>query len=44
MLELQHEMHIHIFIYLFICHLTTLIPLVDYAQRKEDQEILKILA
>jgi hypothetical protein len=24
--------------------LTTLIPLVDYAQREEDQEILKILA
>jgi hypothetical protein len=32
------------FTYLFICHLTTLIPLVEYAQRKEDQEILKILA
>ena len=32
------------FMYLFICHLTTLILLVEYAQRKEDQEILKILA
>jgi hypothetical protein len=32
------------FTYLFICRLTTLIPLVEYAQRKEDQEILKILA
>jgi hypothetical protein len=31
--------------YLFICHLTTLIPLVDFfAQGKEDQEIFKILA
>jgi hypothetical protein len=27
--------------YLFICHLTTLIPLVEYAQRKGDQEIPK---
>jgi hypothetical protein len=26
------------FTYLFICHLTTLIPLVEYAQKKEDQE------
>jgi hypothetical protein len=32
------------FTYLFICHLTTLIRLVEYVQRKEDQEILKILA
>jgi hypothetical protein len=32
------------FMYLFIYHLTTLIPLVEYAQRKEDQEILKIIA
>jgi hypothetical protein len=30
--------------HLFICHLTTLIPLVEYAQRKEDQEIPKTLA
>jgi hypothetical protein len=30
--------------YLFICHLTTLLTLVAYAQRKGDQEILKILA
>jgi hypothetical protein len=37
-------MHFHIFIYLFIYHLTTLFPLVDYAQRKVDQKILKILA
>jgi hypothetical protein len=43
MQELQHGMHIHVFIF-FIYHLTTLFPLVDYAQRKEDQEILKILA
>ena len=34
----------HSRIYFFIYHLTTLFPLVDYAQRKEDQEILKILA
>jgi hypothetical protein len=31
------------FTYLFICHLTTLILLVEYVP-KEDQEILKILA
>jgi hypothetical protein len=33
-----------IFLYLFICYLTTLIPLIEYAQRKGDQEILKTLA
>jgi hypothetical protein len=27
--------------YLFICHLTTLIPFVEYAQRKENQIISK---
>jgi hypothetical protein len=32
------------FTYLFIYHLNDLVPLVEYAQRKEDQEILKILA
>jgi hypothetical protein len=32
------------FTYLFIFHLTTLIPSVEYAQRKEDQEILQIQA
>jgi hypothetical protein len=32
------------FLYLFICYLTTLIPLIEYAQRKGDQEILKTLA
>jgi uncharacterized membrane protein len=29
------------FTYLFICHLTTLIPLVDYAQLKENQNDLQ---
>jgi hypothetical protein len=33
-----------IFPYLFICYLTNIIPLVEYAQRKEDQEIPKTLA
>jgi hypothetical protein len=33
-----------IFLYLSICYLTTLIPLIEYAQRKGDQEILKTLA
>jgi TRAP-type C4-dicarboxylate transport system permease small subunit len=32
------------FLYLFICYLTTLIPLIEYAQRKWDQEIPKTLA
>jgi hypothetical protein len=32
-----------IFIYLFICYLTTLIPLIEYAQRKENQIIPKTL-
>jgi hypothetical protein len=33
-----------IFPYLIICYLTNIIPLVEYAQRKEDQEIPKTLA
>jgi hypothetical protein len=35
--RIQYEMHIYVFIY--FCHLTTLIPLVEYVQRKGDQEI-----
>jgi hypothetical protein len=30
-----------IFLYLFICYLTTLIPLIEYTQRKENQIISK---
>jgi hypothetical protein len=32
-----------IFLYLFICYLTTLIPLIEYAQRKGNQIISKTL-
>jgi hypothetical protein len=32
-----------IFLYLFICYLTTLIPLIEYAQRKGNELILKAL-
>jgi hypothetical protein len=32
-----------IFLYLFICYLTTLIPLIEYAQRKRNQIIPKTL-
>jgi hypothetical protein len=32
-----------IFLYLFICYLTTLIPLIKYAQRKRNQIIPKTL-
>jgi hypothetical protein len=32
------------FLYLFICYLTTLIPLIEYPQRKGDQKIPKTLA
>jgi hypothetical protein len=30
-----------IFLYLFICYLTNIIPLIEYAQRKENQIIFK---
>jgi hypothetical protein len=35
----QHEIHI---LYLFICYLTNIIPLIEYAQIKEKQIISKI--
>jgi hypothetical protein len=32
------------FLYLFICYLTTLIPLIEHTERKGDHEIPKTLA